>query len=130
MTGADASERARVIRTLRDLIGFTDTAARLVARGRANYDSDEVLRLAAEAIMHKIGEAVARLPAEVIAEHPDVAWRSMKAARNVVAHDYEQMDYEILWNVLVDRMPAEAERIRAVLSPIDDTEQHGSRLQG
>lgn len=112
----------RVTRTLRDLIGFTDTAARLVARGRTNYDSDEALRLAAEAIMHKIGEAVARLPGEFIGEHPDVAWRSMKAARNIVAHDYEQVDYDILWNVLANRMPAEAERIRAALRSVGSTE--------
>ncbi|OIN79410.1 hypothetical protein BST29_24090 [Mycobacterium malmoense] len=94
---------------------FTDTAARLVARGKGAYDSDEALRLAAEAILHKIGEAVARLPEEFIAVHPEVAWRSMKATRNVVAHKYDHVDYEIIWNALAHRLPAEAARIREIL---------------
>jgi uncharacterized protein with HEPN domain len=73
------------------------------------------LRLAAEAILHKIGEAVARLPDEFIVGYPDVAWRSMKATRNIIAHRYEQVDYDIIWNGLAHRLPAEADRIRQIL---------------
>jgi uncharacterized protein with HEPN domain len=39
----------------------------------------------------------------------------MKATRNIVAHKYEQVDYEIIWNALAHRLPAEAERIRHIL---------------
>ncbi|MGI8576743.1 MAG: HepT-like ribonuclease domain-containing protein [Nocardioidaceae bacterium] len=85
---------------MNDLLAFTTIAGRLVARGRQAYDADEALRLAAEAVLHKIGEAVARLPDEFIDAHPDVLWRAMKAARNVVAHQYEQIDYNIIWNAL------------------------------
>lgn len=118
MTDSDTSHGARITRTLRDLIRFADTAAPIVARGRSSYDSDEVLRLAAEAILHKIGEGVARLPDDFIAAHPDVAWRSMKAVRNVVAHEYEQVDYDIIWNALAHRMPGEAQRMRHILDVI------------
>jgi hypothetical protein len=52
----------RTARTLRDLVAFSDMAERLVARGRPAYDSDEHVRLAAEAVLHKIGEAVAGCP--------------------------------------------------------------------
>lgn len=118
MTDPDARQRNRVARTLRDLVRFADMAARLVARGKRSYESDEALRLAAEAVLHKIGEGVARLPDGFIAAHPDVAWRSMKATRNIVAHGYEQVDYELIWNALSNRLPAEADRIRDVLSEV------------
>lgn len=116
MTRSDGGQRDRIVVTLNDLLRFTDTAARLVARGKDCYDSDEAVRLAAEAILHKIGEAVARLPDDFIADHPSVAWRSMKATRNIVAHRYEQVDYLIIWNALVLRLPVEAERIREILA--------------
>jgi uncharacterized protein with HEPN domain len=74
-----------------------------------------MLRLAAEAILHKIGEAVARLPDEFIASHPGVAWRSMKATRNIVAHQNEHVDYDMIWNALARRLPAEADAIRQIL---------------
>ena len=115
MTEPPGHKADRVVRTLNDVIRFSDTAARLVARGKTAYDSDEALRLAAEAILHKIGEAVARLPDEFTTDNPRVAWRSMKATRNVVAHKYEQVDYEIIWNALAHRLPAEADRIRGIL---------------
>lgn len=105
----------RIARTLRDLLAFTDTADRLVARGKEAFDADEALRLAAEAVLHKIGEAVARLPEDFTTAHPDVAWRSMKATRNLVAHRYEQVDYEIIWRAFASRLPREAARIREIL---------------
>lgn len=115
MTDHPRPQRDRITAALGDLIHFSDAAARLVARGKNSYDDDEVVRLAAEAILHKIGEAVARLPDEFVAAHPNVAWRSMKATRNIVAHRYGQIDYEIIWNALVHRLPAEADQVRRIL---------------
>lgn len=105
----------RTDRLLRDILGFAEAAARIVARGRDAYDSDETLQLATEAILHKLGEAISRLPEEFIAAHPGVAWRAMKATRNLVAHQYDQVDYGILWNGIARRLPGEMEQIRTIL---------------
>lgn len=108
----------RTEQTLSDLIEFVEQAERLVARGRANFDDDEFQQLASEAILHRIGEAVARLDKhapEVVAAHPEVNWRPMKAMRNVVAHEYGAIDYDIVWNALADHLPREAEAIQRVL---------------
>lgn len=108
----------RTVRTLNDIRAFSATAERLVARGRAAYDSDETLRLAAEALVHKIGEVVRRLPDDFIDAHPEVPWRAMKGARNLVAHEYGQVDYSIIWNALSRRLPQSAELIRRILDAI------------
>ncbi|WP_413250167.1 DUF86 domain-containing protein [Sinomonas flava] len=114
------SDRERVLRSLVDFLRFSDTAAKvIVARGKAAYDSDEALRLAAEAILHKIGEAVARLPEDFTAANPEVSWRSMKATRNLVAHSYDQVDYDLLWGALARQLPIEAERVRSILSRLN-----------
>jgi uncharacterized protein with HEPN domain len=105
----------RTARTLRDLLAFSGMAERLVARGKPAYDSDEHLRLAAEAVLHKIGEAAARLPDAFTADHPEIPWSAMKATRNIVAHDYEQVDYEIIWNALAIRLPRETATVRSLL---------------
>lgn len=118
MTGTPSVDRT--VRTLTDLVSFCEIAARIVARGREAYTSDETLRLAAEAILHKIGEAVARLPGELVQTHPEVPWRAMKATRNVVAHDYDQVDHTIIWRALADRLPKEARAIRAILAELTE----------
>jgi len=101
---------------LQDLLEFSGMAGRLVARGRSAYDRDETLRLAAEAITHRIGEAVARLSDEFIADYPQVEWRKVKGMRNIVSHEYAHIDYEIVWTALADRIPAMAAVIRDILA--------------
>ena len=106
----------RTQRTLRDFLAFADLGARLVARGRAAFDADEMLRLAAEAILHRIGEAVSRLDSSFTEAHPEVAWRRMKGMRNVIAHDYDLVDHSILWNALESDLPREAAAIARIVS--------------
>lgn len=113
--GLKAEYGESVVRTLRDLLAFGAAAARLVARGKSAYDSDEAVHLAAEAVLHKIGEAVTRLPEEFTTAHPAVSWRSMKATRNIVAHQHDQIDYEIIWNALAHRLPREMDVVRDLL---------------
>lgn len=111
---SDGQERVR--ETLRDLLEFADTAARLVRRGRAAYDADEMLRLAAESIVHKVGEAVSRLPDDFVAAHPTVSWRVMKGMRNRVADEYRAIDYAIVWGTLERDLPKDAAAVRAILA--------------
>ena len=106
----------RVRDTLLDLLEFTDMAARLVARGRAAYDADEALRLAAEAITHRIGEAVSRLSEEFVTDHPQIEWRKVKGMRNIVTHEYARIDYTIVWNALALRVPEIAAFVRGVFA--------------
>lgn len=110
-----APQSARDEKALREFLEFAAVGARLVARGREAYDRDEMLRLAAEAILHKIGEAVARLSDHVTAGHPQVNWRPMKGMRNVVAHDYGAIDHDMVWNALADSLPREASKVRNIL---------------
>jgi uncharacterized protein with HEPN domain len=114
----------KVEQCVRDLIDFSDQAARLVANGKDAYESNEWLQLSAEALMHKIGETIARidefardnkLAPSVVLDYPDIDWRKMKATRNVVAHRYDNIDYSILWQGLSEDLPRDATRLRALL---------------
>ena len=112
----NAFDRTR--RTLEDFLQFAHAAARLVARGRASYDGDEMLRLAAEALLHRIGEVVARLDRDdpdLVASHPEVNWRAMKGMRNLIAHNYGAIDDAIVWTTLERDVPREAAHIERIL---------------
>jgi uncharacterized protein with HEPN domain len=39
----------------------------------------------------------------------------MKAIRNIVAHDYQRVDHEILWPALKEKLPGVAADVRAIL---------------
>ena len=75
----------------------------VVALGEGNFTTHRPTQLAAEALIHRLGEAVARLDDGFIQAHPEVQWRQIKGMRNVVAHQYGFIDYQIVWRAPVRR---------------------------
>jgi uncharacterized protein with HEPN domain len=51
-----------------------------------------------------IGEATKRLSAEFRQQHPDVPWREMAGMRDIIVHEYDQLDFEVIWNVVSSRL--------------------------
>lgn len=65
-----------------------------------------------------IGEAAKRVLdryPEVQSQHPQIAWRQMAGMRNRIAHGYELIDLNIVWDTLVKVLPALIEDISAIL---------------
>ena len=58
-----------------------------------------------------IGEAAAHLTEEARRAIPELPFRKMRGMRNIVAHDYANVDLKIVWDVPTTQMP----QIRAVL---------------
>jgi len=105
----DSVERDRA--AVADLLEFCAQAARIVGRGRERFESDEVYPLAAEALIHRIGEATARLSDQLKGRQSDMPWREIRGMRNLVAHDYGRIDRQILWTTLERDLPTIAERL-------------------
>ena len=114
--GVSDAHDGRTVRTLTDMVEFGALAADLTARGRSAYDADIQLRLAGEAILHKLGEAAARLPDRLTVDNPDISFRAAKAMRNVIAHDYDRIDHDVVWVTLARDVPDLTRRIEALLS--------------
>lgn len=97
-------------RPVGDVVGDLQEAVRagaeLVGRGRSAWDADRVHRLAGEAIISRVGEAVVQLPEEVRAAMPAVPWREWRAQRNLVAHVQHRIDPQLLWVTLDRDLPS------------------------
>ena len=52
-----------------------------------------------------ISEASRRLPGELKARHPSIAWKNMAGAGSVYRHDYEDVAVSFVWVVLQDHLP-------------------------
>lgn len=105
-------------RAVQDILDFCDRGARLVARGHDAFESDEMLRLAAEALAQRVGEAVSRLSKAFQDQHPAVPWRAMRGMRNLVVHDYGRIDDRVVWNTLTIDFPTLAKELRgSVVEP-------------
>ncbi|SPE62867.1 conserved hypothetical protein [Verrucomicrobia bacterium] len=52
-----------------------------------------------------IGEASRHLSPEAQAKFPDIPWKLIGAMRNILIHDYEDVDLEIVWNTAQKDIP-------------------------
>jgi len=66
-----------------------------------------------------IGEATKRLSNEFREQYPMIPWRQMAGLRDVVIHDYDELDLDILWNVIHINLPDILPEIQTILKNLD-----------
>ncbi len=63
-------------------------------------------RYALERALEIIGEAARRVSPELQARHPEIPWKGIIGFRNVLAHEYGEIDYRRLYTVATQGIPA------------------------
>jgi uncharacterized protein with HEPN domain len=100
---ADLIDNARVVREY------------LHGVSRERWDSDPVLRDAVLYRMLLLGEIAGSLPDELRDRYPDVAWRQIRAFRNLAVHRYFGVDWAVVWKIAQDEPPVLEEQARAII---------------
>jgi uncharacterized protein with HEPN domain len=63
-----------------------------------------------------LGQAARGTSPEVQAAHPEIPWRQMIGMRNVVVHDYADVDLTLVWKTVNEDLPGLMARLRVLLS--------------
>ena len=91
---------------LHDILYHIDLAAHFVAGfERAAFLDDARTVYAVTRCLEIISEASRRLPDELKARHPSIAWRQMAGAGNVYRHDYENVVAQYVWDTVQFALP-------------------------
>lgn len=100
-------------RLLDDLRQFARSAERIVARGREAFldPDDDLLRRAGRSVIVDVSAVVDRLPGEFQARYPDIPWRNIRDTRNYIAHQYESVRDDLIWEALRTHVPDLIRRI-------------------
>ncbi|WP_420444282.1 DUF86 domain-containing protein [Candidatus Poriferisodalis sp.] len=90
---------------IQDIIEAAGMAARITAEGRsAFYDDWKNIPVAAQMISI-IGAAASRLSDTTTASYPDIPWDDIRGMRNFIAHEYHNIEPEIVWETLRTSIP-------------------------
>jgi uncharacterized protein with HEPN domain len=84
-------------------------------RGFQDYKNDKMLRSAVERCVEIIGEAARKVSPEMKGAHPEIPWRSIISQRNIIAHDYGEIDDEIVWELSIKYIPELIDLLRKIV---------------
>ena len=62
-----------------------------------------------------IGEASKNIPQEIKIKYQDVPWEEMYRLRNKITHEYFGIDYEIIWDIANNYIPANLKDLNEIL---------------
>lgn len=99
------SKRDPII-ALRHMLSHAEEAVSLAqGRTRSDLDTDRMLNLALTRLLEVVGEAAGRVPKEQCESHPEIPWPQIVSLRNRLIHGYDSVDFDILWQILVNDLP-------------------------
>ncbi len=99
----------RDIFILEHIVKYCDEIEIAMDRFGRDYDvfqNDSVYKNALAMCILQIGELSAKLSTDFKISHTAIPWVQIKATRNIVAHRYGSIDPIVLWETVMEDIPA------------------------
>jgi uncharacterized protein with HEPN domain len=84
------------------------------------FEADWRRRWLVERGIEIISEASRRLPDELKAQHPEIPWRKVADIGNILRHEYQRVDSQIIWNAVKDDLPALKKALLAIKASLTE----------
>jgi len=81
------------------------------------FRTNRMLVRAVERELEIVGEAARRLSQQIKAAHPDIAWRQIINLRNMIAHGYDEVDEDRIWQLTQREVPDLIAQLRRLVPP-------------
>lgn len=93
--------------------------AATAGKSLAEFQADWLLRHGTQRGIEIISETVRHLPDELLAGRPDLPWPQMRAVGNFLRHEYHRVSDVLVWQMVVDDLPALRVAIEAMKRDLD-----------
>ncbi len=77
----------------------------IAGKDRESFEDDLVTQDAVVRQLEIIGEATKRVSKDFCSNHPDIPWSDMAGMRDVLIHDYIDVDFGVVWKTASEDIP-------------------------
>ena len=85
-------------------------------KSRADLDADRQLNLSLVRLLEIVGEAASRVPVGERASYSSIPWMQIVGLRNRLIHGYDNVDFDILWEIVTQDLPPLIAELEKILS--------------
>ena len=110
-----------MLEAVRAVADFTHglTLSEFLAAGR----DKEITRLAVERKLEILGEAARRVSSHFQEEHPEIPWRQIVGLRNVISHEYDKVNYTLIYRIAREQIPELITLLEPLIPPLPPLEE-------
>ncbi len=86
--------------------------------GKLDFRKFKMNYLVVDAIIRNfevIGEASNNVPKNIQEKYPEIPWRKMYGLRNLIAHEYFGIDYEMIWEISKNNLPQNRSDLKKII---------------
>ncbi len=80
--------------------------------------SNSMMRFACVKQIEVIGEAANMITEETRSNFSEIEWRQIIGMRHILVHEYFGVDFELIWQVIINDLPSLKEKVKATIDLI------------
>ncbi len=108
----------RDVDRLEHILEAIERIEKYASRGEQVFLKDELVQSWIVSHLQIIGEASRALSPAFRKKCPEIPWKKIVGMRNIIVHDYFQIDAKIVWSVVESELPTLNEGVKKILAQV------------